>query len=265
MSFDQIFIFEMRNVLFLRNGKYDEDLTKVIRKGGSAHFNLRWGVVASVEFLARNEPLPTREKERERGIGKRKEKSDPKNSLKRKLRRRSRTHEKKKKRVIFPGCDFEESANYTIYPLQKRPIMDKRERARRDYGHKREERERETRHRRETWKKKENLHTTYIYTYIYIHFLSSSLRPFSFPLDRTANSFRIQRHPPSLLPGRSSATQQTRRPRVRCTRSEGTEEGKSRGQARRLDAHLPPLPSIHLVLPFPHSRPPPPILPSSHP
>lgn len=176
MSFDQIFIFEMRNVLFLRNGKYDEDLTKVIRKGGSAHFNLRWGVVASVEFLARNEPLPTREKERERGIGKRKEKSDPKNSLKRKLRRRSRTHEKKKKRVIFPGCDFEESANYTIYPLQKRPIMDKRERARRDYGHKREERERETRHRRETWKKKENLHTTYIYTYIYSLslFLSSS-------------------------------------------------------------------------------------------
>lgn len=102
MSFDQIFIFEMRNVLFLRNGKYDEDLTKVIRKGGSAHFNLRWGVVASVEFLARNEPLPTREKERERGIGKRKEKSDPKNSLKRKLRRRSRTHEKKKKASNFP-------------------------------------------------------------------------------------------------------------------------------------------------------------------
>lgn len=28
--------------------------------------------------------------------------------------------------------------------------------------------------------------------------------------------------------------------RVRCTRSEGTEEGKSRGQARRLDAPSPP-------------------------
>ena len=174
MSFDQIFIFEMRNVLFLRNGKYDEDLTKVIRKGGSAHFNLRWGVVASVEFLARNEPLPTREKERERGIGKRKEKSDPKNSLERKLRRRSRTHEKKKKRVIFPGCDFEESANYTIYPLQKRPIMDKRERARRDYGHKREERERDKTQEGNVEEEREPAHNLHIYIYSLSLFLSSS-------------------------------------------------------------------------------------------
>lgn len=67
MSFDQIFIFEMRNVLFLRNGKYDEDLTKVIRKRGQCTFQPTVGSssVGGIFSAERTSPH-SRERERER-------------------------------------------------------------------------------------------------------------------------------------------------------------------------------------------------------
>ena len=102
---------------------------------------------------------------------------------------------KKATGVIFPGCDFEESANYTIYSLQKRPIMDKRERA--------------SPKRQRSFIADGERNSS--------HSLSLSLSlslSFSLSIDGelvsnpTAHGTRASL---SLLPGRSSATRQTRR------------------------------------------------------
>ena len=117
---------------------------------------------------------------------------------------------KKATGVIFPGCDFEESANYTIYSLQKRPIMDKRERA--------------SPERQRSFIADGERNSS--------HSLSLSLSlSFSLflSLDRRRTRFESDgtRHTGISVPSARSflgdaADKETR---VRCTRSEGTEEG----------------------------------------
>ena len=158
------------------------------------------GGATSTEFLARNEALPTflvPRKEKNKKKKKRKKDRGKGKAILKTLWSVSfadiREPMKKATGVIFPGCDFEESANYTIYSLQKRPIMDKRERA--------------SPERQRSFIADGERNSS--------HFLSLSLSlSFSLSIDGelvlnpTAHGTRASL---SLLPGRSSATRQTRR------------------------------------------------------
>lgn len=136
--------------------------------------------------------------------------------------------------------------------------MDKRERARRDYGHKREEREkerkRETRHRRETWKKKEKLHT-YIYTFIFSLPLFVLSRSLSIDCELVSNPKASS--VPSARSFLGDAADKETSSTLYQVGGNGRREVTRSGTPVRCSP--PSSSSIHLVLPFPHSRPPPPL------